>query len=68
MYYVEMSDLYIFFPGSHYKIYIKMSNSEESIIHGGEIGTLSVLIYGHDEDNTHKMKFSEEPMYVLIFI
>lgn len=49
---------------THYKVTIKTSSSEESLLHGGEIGIMSIIIHSHSEDNfeTDKMKISLDPM------
>lgn len=47
----------------HYKITVKISNSDESTLHGGEIGTLSVRLHSHRKRYTDKIKFSAEPRY-----
>lgn len=47
--------------GSHYKITISISSSEESSIHGGEIGIMSIMITSHANDETEKLPFSKEP-------
>lgn len=47
--------------GSHYKITISISSSEESSLHGGEIGIMSIMITSHANDETEKLPFSKEP-------
>lgn len=52
-----------FFLGSHYKITVSISSSEESSLHGGEIGIMSIIITSHANDETEKLPFSKEPTY-----
>lgn len=47
---------------SHYKISVHVSDSEESISHGGEIGILSAEIESKNGSQTGLMKFSKDPM------
>lgn len=49
---------------THYKITINMSSSQESTMHGGEIGIMSIIVHSNHSTNTEKMCFSEEPVYV----
>lgn len=56
------------FCRTHYKITLRMSSSEESSVHGGEIGIMSLILHSHfDERNrtmqTEKMQFSQDPVY-----
>lgn len=46
---------------NHYKITVMCSTSQESMIHGGEVGMLKLKIHGEDNQRTHQMYFSEEP-------
>lgn len=55
-------NLNISLPGTHYKIKIKISDSDESRLHGGEIGTISVIIKGHHDTETEKMPISQHSM------
>ncbi|GAB0094042.1 pancreatic triacylglycerol lipase [Sergentomyia squamirostris] len=48
---------------THYKVKIKISNSEESILHGGEIGIMSIIIKSQHNTETEKMPFSEEATF-----
>jgi pancreatic triacylglycerol lipase len=53
----------VIFSGTHYKIMMKISDSEESLIHGGEIGLMSIIIEGHSKKTSEKIVFSSmEPM------
>lgn len=47
------------FAGTHYKITIKISESEESRLHGGEIGTMSIIIKSHHETETERMQLQQ---------
>ncbi|XP_034480931.1 pancreatic lipase-related protein 2 [Drosophila innubila] len=48
----------------HYKITVRVSSHDESTLHGGEIGTLSIRLHGeHSKKSTERMKFSPKPMY-----
>ncbi|XP_055383035.1 pancreatic triacylglycerol lipase [Condylostylus longicornis] len=47
----------------HYKITVRISNSEESILHGGEIGTLSIKLHARKRRETETMPFSSSPQY-----
>ncbi|XP_064555542.1 pancreatic triacylglycerol lipase [Drosophila montana] len=53
------------FCRQHYKITVRVSSHDESTLHGGEIGTLSIQL--HEEHNkkktTERMKFSPKAMY-----
>jgi hypothetical protein len=42
---------------------MKLSLSEESFIHGGEVGLMSIIIEGHLKEQSEKIIFSSmEPM------
>lgn len=45
---------------THYKITLRMSGSQESIIHGGEVGIMSIIIHSNDTAQTDKMSFTED--------
>lgn len=47
----------------HYKISVKVSDSEESRLHGGEIGTLSIKIHARRRRETEFMPFTRIPQY-----
>lgn len=48
----------------HYKITVRVSSHDESTLHGGEIGTLSIRLHGeHSKKTTERMKFSSKAMY-----
>lgn len=47
----------------HYKITVKVSSSEQSAIHGGEIGTLSLQLHSRKKKTSDKMQFSPDTMY-----
>lgn len=47
---------------SHYKISVYVSDSEESISHGGEIGILSTEIESKQGIKSGLMKFSKDPL------
>lgn len=47
---------------SHYKISVYVSDSEESVSHGGEIGVLSVEIESTNDEKSGSMKFSKDPL------
>lgn len=47
---------------AHYKIMVKVSSSEDSIRHGGEMGTLWFKMRGNDS-HSEKIPFSIEPVY-----
>lgn len=47
---------------SLYKISVYVSDSEESISHGGEIGILSAEIESKDSSKSGLMKFSRDPL------
>lgn len=47
---------------THYKVTLKMSSSQESTMHGGEIGIMSMVVHSNRSTNTEKMSFSEEPV------
>ncbi|XP_023167600.2 pancreatic lipase-related protein 2 [Drosophila hydei] len=53
------------FCRAHYRITVRVSSHDESTLHGGEIGTLSIRL--HEERNkkktTERMKFSPKAMY-----
>lgn len=46
----------------HFKITVKVSNSEESEDHGGEVGTLTVDLTTRGKKSTGPMKFSESAL------
>lgn len=49
--------------GTHYKMTIKISDSDESRLHGGEIGTMSIVIKSHHgTETTEKMPISQQAM------
>lgn len=61
----EIQAFFITGPGepycrTHYKVLIKVSDTEESILHGGEIGRFHLSIYGSKGVQSDKMKFTEE--------
>lgn len=45
---------------THYKVLIKVSDTEESVIHGGEIGRFHMSIYGSKGEHSDKLAFSED--------
>ncbi|KXJ72792.1 pancreatic lipase-related protein 2 [Aedes albopictus] len=45
---------------THYKVLIKISDTEESVIHGGEIGRFHLSIYGSKGEHSDKMAFTED--------
>lgn len=47
----------------HYRVTVKMSATEESALHGGEIGTLSLKFHSHRRKETEKMSFYSEPFF-----
>ncbi|KAL9882889.1 pancreatic triacylglycerol lipase isoform 2-T3 [Glossina fuscipes fuscipes] len=48
----------------HYKITVRVAGHEESIAHGGEVGTISIRLQGkHRKESTENMKFSAKPVY-----
>lgn len=48
--------------GSHYKITSYVSSSEESLIHGGEVGRLKITLHDKNQTvNSGMMYFPEEP-------
>uniref|UniRef100_U5ETF1 Putative pancreatic triacylglycerol lipase n=1 Tax=Corethrella appendiculata TaxID=1370023 RepID=U5ETF1_9DIPT len=51
------------FCRTHYKVTVKVSSSEESILHGGEIGIMSIIIRGHHNNVSEKIDFAEESTY-----
>lgn len=52
---------------THYKVLIKVSDTEESVIHGGEIGRFHMSIYGSKGEHSDKLAFSEDAESVLHF-
>ncbi|XP_058445504.1 pancreatic lipase-related protein 2-like [Malaya genurostris] len=48
------------FCRTHYKVLIKVSDSEESVLHGGEVGRFHLSIYGHKGEHSDKMAFTKE--------
>lgn len=61
----EIQAYFITGPGepycrTHYKVLIKISNSEESVIHGGEIGRFLLNLYGSKGEHSDKMEFSKD--------
>ncbi|XP_055524137.1 pancreatic lipase-related protein 2-like isoform X2 [Wyeomyia smithii] len=44
----------------HYKVQIKVSGTEESVLHGGEIGRFHLNIFGNRGERSEKMAFSTE--------
>lgn len=61
-----MSDGPSQFCRTHYKVTIRMSLSEESTVHGGEIGIVSMVLHNHNKTehkvDTEVMKFSQDPV------
>lgn len=51
--------------GIHYKITVRVSGHDESNMHGGEIGTISVRLHSNTRSKklTDHIRFSEKPMY-----
>lgn len=53
------------FCQTQYKVTLRMSASEESSTHGGEIGLMSIQIHNHNvtenKTDTEKMSFSQSP-------
>lgn len=47
---------------THYKVTIKMSSSIESMMHGGEVGIMSIIIHADRHNATEKMRLSPESM------
>lgn len=55
---------FVLLLGHHYKITVRVSGHDESTLHGGEIGTLSVRLHGKShKKTTEKMRFSTKPMF-----
>ncbi|XP_058836173.1 pancreatic lipase-related protein 2-like [Topomyia yanbarensis] len=48
------------FCRTHYKVLIKVSDSEESVLHGGEVGRFHLNIYGSKGEHSQKMAFTKE--------
>ncbi|XP_058127007.1 pancreatic triacylglycerol lipase-like [Anopheles ziemanni] len=48
---------------SHYRVTLSLSSDEESLIHGGEIGKMSVELQGEGNIRSGKMDFSKDPLY-----
>lgn len=53
------------FCRAHYRITARVSASEDSILHGGEIGTLSVRLHPLNKlkKSTERIKFSDKPKF-----
>ncbi|XP_055615911.1 pancreatic lipase-related protein 2-like [Toxorhynchites rutilus septentrionalis] len=45
---------------THYKVTLVLSDSEESRIHGGEVGKLSLEFIGQQRERSERMEFSKE--------
>ncbi|KAL5277863.1 PNLIP family protein [Megaselia abdita] len=50
------------FAREHFKITVKVSNSEESEDHGGEVGTLTIDLTTRGKKSTGMMKFSDNAL------
>ncbi|XP_055535515.1 pancreatic triacylglycerol lipase-like [Wyeomyia smithii] len=48
---------------THYKVTLVLSDSEESLIHGGEIGRMILKMFGMQREKSDQMEFSKEAMY-----
>uniref|UniRef100_A0A182UI44 Lipase domain-containing protein n=1 Tax=Anopheles melas TaxID=34690 RepID=A0A182UI44_9DIPT len=48
---------------SHFRITMSVSDEEESLIHGGEIGKMSFELHGEGGVRSGKMDFSKDPVY-----
>ncbi|XP_053678359.1 pancreatic triacylglycerol lipase [Anopheles nili] len=48
---------------SHFRVTMSVSNEDESLIHGGEIGKMSLELYGEGGVRSGKMDFSKNPVY-----
>lgn len=44
----------------HYRITVKISESEESVLHGGEIGILSIKLHSRHKKETKFLQFTQE--------
>ncbi|KAL5277864.1 PNLIP family protein [Megaselia abdita] len=52
------------FAREHFKITVKVSNSEESEDHGGEVGTLTIDLTTRGKKSTGMMKFSDNALFL----
>ncbi|XP_055615910.1 pancreatic lipase-related protein 2 [Toxorhynchites rutilus septentrionalis] len=50
------------FCRTHYKVTIKVSETEESVLHGGEIGRFHLSIYDNKGGHSEKMAFTQESL------
>lgn len=48
------------FCRTHFKVTVKVSDTEESVLHGGEVGRFHLSIYGNKGGHTEKMAFTED--------
>ncbi|XP_019559646.3 pancreatic triacylglycerol lipase-like [Aedes albopictus] len=51
------------FCRTHYKVTMFISDSEESLVHGGEIGKMAVEMIGSKRERSSRMELSQEPLY-----
>ncbi|KAL1375308.1 hypothetical protein pipiens_004702 [Culex pipiens pipiens] len=51
------------FCRTHFKVTLVLSDSEESLMHGGEIGKMSLEFFGEVRNRTQRMEFSKDPLY-----
>ncbi|XP_058063244.1 pancreatic lipase-related protein 2 [Anopheles bellator] len=48
---------------SHYRVMLRVSDADESLIHGGEIGKMSLELHGQANRRSGRMDFSQDPVY-----
>ncbi|XP_050068539.1 pancreatic triacylglycerol lipase-like [Anopheles maculipalpis] len=48
---------------SHFRVTMSVSDDEESLIHGGEMGKMSLELFGEGGVRSGKMDFSKNPVY-----
>lgn len=48
---------------THYKVTLVLSNSDESLIHGGEVGKMSLEMFGEIRNRSEQMDFTKDALY-----
>lgn len=58
----------LFLLGNQYKITVNVSDSIQSLMHGGEVGILKIVLYGKNNTlKTDEMFFTQDPKYFVSY-
>lgn len=47
---------------THYRVTLNISKEMDSLMHGGEIGKLSIIVHSHHNTESDRMTFTDEPV------